>query len=88
MSKITHNWEETDSENILVLEKKRGKITIEEIENYLKYEIRGIENRKFCIVFDLNESSSMPQGFWEEITQPSNVKLQEIITMNREQIGA
>jgi hypothetical protein len=65
MSKITHDWDRTSrtEEDVLILRKKRGKFTVDEIECYLRDNIRS--DASFCLFFEMRESNSEIQGVWE-----------------------
>ena len=75
MSKITHEWTGYgDHDMWLILKKKSGKFTIDEIVNYLRDEIRT--DRKFAFYIDMSELKTMPQReIWEK--KESSVTLYE-----------
>ena len=76
MSKITHEWDRDEmySCDILILKKKSGKFTIDEIVNYLRDEIRT--DRKFAFYIDMSELKTMPQEIWEK--KENSVSLWEV----------
>jgi len=61
MSKIHYSWDEDEAgRSLLILEKKRGKIKISEIEEFLKYD--APTKSDFSLEFSQKESTYEPSG--------------------------
>lgn len=80
MSKLKYNWD-TDiyGKEVLRVEKKRGKITLSELEDLLRYEPRGILQGQWVIVLNCIESTCDGTGWHGDEEQGDVVMLREIV---------
>lgn len=76
MAKLTHSWD-TDifGRDALKVEKKRGKITIEELEDYLRYDARNVQDRQWVMVLNCTESTCGGSGWMDEKENPGDTVL-------------
>lgn len=77
MAKLKHSYYRNDHGHYVVeLQKARGKITISEIVDHMKYEVRRYGH--FAIILNLNETTFEPQGIFDEVPKGDSVELVEL----------
>ena len=70
MSKLTSYWtEDFAGSQILVVQKKRGKITITELEEYLRYSPSGMFQGHWAILLNSSDSPCGGSGWMDEIEE-------------------
>lgn len=73
-AKLTAEWDQDfTGRQFLRLKKKRGKITIDEIENYLTYEDRGIHRGNYAIILRCTESMCEGSGWLDDYDDPGDL---------------
>jgi len=72
-SKITYRWDNDSRDRpILVLEKAKGKFTLDEITDYLLYDSR--QYGKYAIIINASESACGGSG-WGEEDRPGDIAI-------------
>lgn len=67
---ITFEWEQDfHGNNLLVIRKSRGKLTIREIGDLLLYGGGGLRNGRYAIIINASESAYGGSG-WDDGTEP------------------
>lgn len=73
MSKITAEWgSDYHDQAILILRKKRGKISIGEIEEFLRYTGSGKYQGHWAILINASEASCGGSGWMDEYDDPGD----------------
>jgi hypothetical protein len=70
--KAEYGYDHTN-QSVLVLRKARGKITIAEIEEFLRYEQGGRYQGRYAVFLNATESSCGGSGWMDEIDPPGDV---------------
>lgn len=71
-SKLTSDYENRDGFYVLTIYKKRGKLTLEEIENYLRYENQGRSQGHYLIHLNCSESTCGGSGWMDDEVSPGD----------------
>lgn len=67
---ITYEWEKNIyGSSVLIIRKSRGKLTLQEIEELLRYERGGIFNGRYAILLNCSEATCGGAG-WGDETEP------------------